>query len=770
MESLWLLVVGLTPLVVGSQDAVLFIDVPKVAVFRILVGFLAVAWAVVWALKAGQDRVSGHDSTRVSFADRIKSDPTTWILLSAGAFLIANLLSTLFSLSIRFSFWGSNPGTDGYSFYNAATYFVLFAVIATRLRTREQLWRLLGVVAITATLSAFYALLQHFGIASSTYLTALRARATFGNALFAGAFFTLSIPLTAGLALAHLQQGRSQYVFVGWIVAFGIQISGLMFTLSRGPWGAAAIGLMAFFGLAWLVAGRKVALQAGIVLGVAGIAAMVFSSVPSPALTKVIAEAAVIASTGGNVDAVADPAHMPAADPILTPDILERVSTTSSEVTTGGLNGRIAIWNRSLSVAFQRPYFDDSHAGSAFLRHLVGYGPETHVYVTATEWVPELKQNVNASAHNYPIQLLVELGAFGLVSFGLLVASVVIGSGLWIRRSWRRLRSEIVIVYAALLAALIARSIEQMVGVARLSDTALFWVVIALLVAVPRISALRSENTSDKATTHPTGSLPQNVVWHRAPAVRWSLALVIAVSVVFLTFEKNINYVKASASAASSVQTFNNGDLLGALEEMDDAISSAPNVDFYYVTRADMIKAFTAPDEESRLEMATVQYNLGIAALDANPLSHIARMTVAEYALELSRLGVEGKAAESIAIYTELTQMLGGNVQMYNNLAIAYLLNGQPENALLALERYADVTQGLEPPIGDSLYLRGVAHEDLGEVESAMYWLDLYMEKDGGRFSEFSLRRLLNLSDQTGIDAKRNYYAERLKQIIAQQQ
>jgi hypothetical protein len=42
-------------------------------------------------------------------------------------------------------------------------YILLFGVIATHLKTRSQLWRLLGAIVAVGTLVAGYAVLQHYG-------------------------------------------------------------------------------------------------------------------------------------------------------------------------------------------------------------------------------------------------------------------------------------------------------------------------------------------------------------------------------------------------------------------------------------------------------------------------------------------------------------------------------------------------------------------------------------------------------------------------------
>ena len=132
----------------------------------------------------------------------LNENPAHWILVAATSFLLVNVISTLLSPSISVSLWGSNPGTDGYGLYNTFSYYVLFIIIATRLKTKQQLWRLLAVISLTATAAAFYGILQHFGADPfALKLGGHRVFSTFGNSLFAGGFLVLAMPITAGLGL-----------------------------------------------------------------------------------------------------------------------------------------------------------------------------------------------------------------------------------------------------------------------------------------------------------------------------------------------------------------------------------------------------------------------------------------------------------------------------------------------------------------------------------------------------------------------------------------
>ena len=103
---------------------------------------------------------------------------------------------------------GEVPGQDSYSTYNVVVYVILFAMIATRLKTRPQVWRLLGAIVAMGVLVSGYAVLQHYGqdflhLSESTggYITSLM-----GNRIFAAAVMMMTIPVTAGAAATSLSK------------------------------------------------------------------------------------------------------------------------------------------------------------------------------------------------------------------------------------------------------------------------------------------------------------------------------------------------------------------------------------------------------------------------------------------------------------------------------------------------------------------------------------------------------------------------------------
>ena len=731
MESLWLLAAGLVPLLFAPPDLMVFPDVPKVVLLRSLVALMAVAWALEWAMSGS---VPAERSVQVPTGDRAGKarvqrwlrqagdDPRLTIIAAGTLFIVASAISTAASESIDVSLWGSNPGRDGYGFLNVASYYVLFLVVATHVKLAPQVFRLLGAIALAAFVSSLYGVLQHFGADPFLAAPPIRITSSFGNALFAASFLVLALPATLGLATVHLRQNRPLWAIAGWSAVIAVQLLAIIYTLSRGPWLALAAGVVVWLGFVAFGAGRRHVLVAAAVGGMAAVVAFGFTFV----------------AAGGSEDGQ-----------LTAPTPLERASTISSEVGSGGLGGRVSIWERSASLIMQRPWLEGDGTLSSLSRHLFGYGSDLFVYALPLKWNEDALAPVNASAHNYPIHVALELGLVGLASYLALIVVLLLELARAIGRrgtldlQWR-------LVYAALAAAVVIRMVEQMSGVARISDTALFWMLAGLVAALPAVAGPTSPPpTKILGRINPVGPR-RGRAW--GGVLRWALAVSVMVLATGLIWGRSLPYARAAVRASDSLQAVRQGDLLASLSLMDDAISIAPDIELYHTTRAQLMSSFEARDDTDRMQIALEQHTFNRQALDVNPLSHTATQATAISAAELTRLGRTDFGTEAVELYTRLTVMLPGYEAAYADLASVYLIVGKPLGALRALDEYVEVTGGAVKPSAGSHYIRGVAFDELGEAENAVAALEGYIsDSPEGRYVEFANRRLATLYESLGL-------------------
>ena len=102
--------------------------------------------------------------------------------------LVGNLVSTLLSQSESLSLWGSEPGLDG----DNLSQIVLFAVVATHLKTEDQLWRLIKVLLVSGLAVGMYGILRYYGLDPfGVHQGGNRIVSSLGNPTHVGAFLLM---------------------------------------------------------------------------------------------------------------------------------------------------------------------------------------------------------------------------------------------------------------------------------------------------------------------------------------------------------------------------------------------------------------------------------------------------------------------------------------------------------------------------------------------------------------------------------------------------
>lgn len=731
------------PVVFAPPDFMLFPDVPKIVLLRVFTGLIGLLWVAEWALKSQNDIGHAEGTLWERFLTLLKESPAHWVLLAATSFLIVNVISTLLSPSISVSLWGANPGRDGYGLYNTFSHYLLFLVIATRLKTKSQLWRLLAVITLATTASAFYGILQHFQADPfDLKLNGERVIATFGNALFAGTFLVLAVPISAGLGLAHITKARSFPVVAMWAIVIGVQVLGLVFTFSRGPLATLAIVMVTWLLLIRLIAGNGVFLNslsflAPAVILVAGVLSV--PAIPGMAsnLISSLAEAQNVETSSvseapntdvemssplkegkpaegvGDAGTVSTPVQKSdtstkreqetwttsldstdvdaAADdetdvlPKLLDDLTAsfRVDRTRADLRTWNLSGRLPLWINSAAIILDRPWHDPEKQGSLAVRHVFGYGPDMLRYALPLRFDAATLEPVNANPHNLFLLLLVELGILGFLSYATLIALLSLGTFLFVLKSRTRLSKAELVIYITLIMAIAARLLEQITGVARVSDTALFWTLVATLTALLLMNRADVKTNPTQIGQRPSISISKVCVV--------TLIAVIGLAVVW---QKNVPYAEAASLSSDAVAIFNGEYLFTGLDLMDQAIFKAPDVEHYYILRAGMMNSFDTRNRDDLVDMATEQYAYTKLAADQNPLSHIAKGHLAVAAINLYQLGDASKGEEAVQQFQELTRMLPGYEPVYYQLANAHFLMGNYEDAVAVLDQFPESTEG----------------------------------------------------------------------------
>ena len=774
IETLWLLTVILVPLTFVSRDdlvsssAIAFLEVPKIAVLRTLVALMAMLWLVEWGIKGGipisslirhgiRPGIRPGDVLKIrpkiwlpALGHWLSNQPVRWLIMAVAVFGSSTILSTVLSTSFSVSMWGQIPGEDGYATYTVASYLLLFGVVTAHLNTKQQLLRLAGAIVIMGLLVSGYSVLQHYdhdflGLIEPPRLpdpiTSPRSTSTMGNAILAGAVMLMTIPITLVAATLTLnvpvRSGGFWLKAVLWASILTVLLLGLIFTLGRGAWGGTALAVTAYLGMLVVFIGWRTFSKVALLFLIAGAATWAILEIQS-----------FVQGGDGN-----------GTEETVVNQVSELASTVVTPFTTqgfrGGFAGRIEIWEGAWDLITTRPWFDFESLSLSPFRTVIGYGPDLFRYTYLLESPVRPVDGLPGEpvhAHNYFIHQGVELGFFGLLASLGLFGSVFIVGGFQLLKRRQSISLAHRLVLAALLAAFIGRFAEQIVGIARVSDLTIFWVLLAIFATLPRTMADHGQGQGSeppsKAPVRPSGGRTGALTAGNPDRwMYWGQLVLVAALIVGIgavTWVKTINYPRAGIVAAQAVELARDGDLHRSLPSLARAIDLAPDVPNYHNRRANVFSALrqsvedgtnASGSEVNDLEqicgllggeqsyefcLASQTYGENRAGSEHRPLNFRSKLALADSALELARLGNDNELVDKVLrAYRELTQLVPQSWPLHNALAAAYLELGQPERAVKAAQQSLAINQDANTNF-QAMVVRGLAHLQLRRPESAI--------------------------------------------------
>ena len=828
LEALWLLTAFLVPLVflgrdyAASEAVISYVEVPKIALLRTLVALMAILWLVEWAIQGRIPLVSlwTKPSPRfcpslwwASLVGWLRKQPSRWVILAVWFFLGTTLLSTVLSGSFKVSLWGEVPGQDGYAAYTIVAYVVLFGVITTHLRTKAQLWRLIGAIAFMGVLVSGYGVFQHFGrdflgLTEPTGGGTSRVTSFMGNTIFAAAVMLMTILLSLAASILSMRNSLDTTEEVGWRVkpwmqavaisslwamAIMIQLLGIAFTFSRGPWVGMVVALVMLLGFGALFLGWRIFGRMTVVLGLAAVFGLAVlygvGSISIPGLSPWLglgfglagfvwiaavlapwrrlfevsiglgAVATLIASVLlgvvwikgdiGNFFDGSDTSIM--ATPSTPGQVAGRISTIKSDVSSGLLGGRITHWRVSSKLIQDHPWPEFDNLGLSWARPAVGYGPDlfryTYLLESPAEGVGLLPLEPD-HAHNYFIHQTVEQGFLGLSS-ALGIFAAVVFSGLYhLCRQRQRLSTAHRVMLIALLAIVVGRFFEMMFGVARISDLTGLWILLAMFAALPTVMQLKDSPVAVAGSTQPSRSQRKPPFLANTNRDAWYYQLqrllvyaivgIIIGAIVTLTWVKSTNYVRASVSAGSAIQHFQQGDFQASLNSFDRAIELAPDVSVYHNNRSNVYLAYqlnqNIPPESGCDSQNDLPYNgcLAVRGLESdlegvarNPLYYRSWLALANSAFNL-------KWDDAIRFYERSLALVPGSWLIRNELAEAYIEANRVDEAIPVLAESLRITKDSFNS-APALALQITAYQLLGESQALQESIDRLLNLESAR-------------------------------------
>ena len=404
MEAAWLAAVLVVPVFFNVYSSRIF-EPDKITLLRTLALVIAAAWLVKVLDEGGfrWERVQPGDSW-------LKSMLGIPLVLPITALVVVYLISTLFSVNARVSFFGSYQRLQGT--YTTLAYIVIFAAMVGNLRRREQFERLVTAVILSSLPVSLYGVLQRYQIDPVPWGgdVSRRIAANMGNSIFVAAYLIMVFPLTLhriiesfsailgerGPLAANFARSTT-YVFIA-----ALQMVALYLTGSRGPW-LGWLASMLFMSIMLSLIWRKRWMTFGIVgIAVLATGSLVLLNVPDGPLERVRA----------------------------LPGVGRLGQLLDAESRTGRV--RTLIWQGAAELVLPHEpldYPDGSQDAFNLIRPLVGYGPESMYLAYNAFYPPELTQVEKRNAtpdrsHNETWDVLVRTGVLGLVVYLALFGSV----------------------------------------------------------------------------------------------------------------------------------------------------------------------------------------------------------------------------------------------------------------------------------------------------------------------------------------------------------
>ncbi len=292
---------------------------------------------------------------------------TNPLLVPALCLIAVETAATVLAVNPAFSLWGSLERGEG--LLTLVCYSLLGMIVASQMTALRQARRLLSMIQVVAVPILLIAVAQIAGW-DVGLVTDARSPifSTLGRSNFVAAYLAMLMPLTLVWAAAASGRGR-----LGWGVLLAAETVVLVLTRVRAGWLAALVGLAVVLGL-WF---RR----------------QLVDWWRRPALRL-----AIVATGGASVAAGIVAAR-----------------------TVGSGAARLAIWQGSLRLLFERPF--------------LGYGPDALVLVFPGVYPPELvyhqgREFLVDRAHTFALDWSMTIGVLGLVAWLAVlwtVATLVLG-------------------------------------------------------------------------------------------------------------------------------------------------------------------------------------------------------------------------------------------------------------------------------------------------------------------------------------------------------
>ena len=693
IEASWLLAILMVPLAITPNFYLLFAREPKYFLLHLIAIVILVAWVFEWTAI----RQKWGISSPLAWAG---SRPERWAVIAGILFGTIAVVSTLLSPAPRVSLWGRDLSSLGYELYTFLALLVFFITVAMRVRRLDQVRRILLMLMVVGGITAVYGIYQNFAWDPFTRgQTDGRNFASFGNAIFFGSFLVMVTMATLAVAMDAWRSSRPGLVGIA-VVVLGLELAALWFTESKGPFLGMASGFSAFvlIGAVWLE--RRTLVTGVVIVAVAFLIAVPITLFPPQDEGARVSQSVEGSSLGG-----ANHVDVALIDVVQTQD------------------ARIGFWDSSLELARTWETQTSDTGVSHLLRPLFGLGPEMffYSYPLGVDVDPTRSFGSVSHPHNYLLHTLLELGYLGLVAFLALSVLAVYGA-IRILNSERvegRSNGPMAIFTAVVLAAMVGRAVEQMVGKAQITDLMVFWILLGVLISLSGFYFHRGDNFTTPDTR--AGIRVQQRARYRITLLSMVIFLTALVAGISLFTVRDVRGLVANRLATEGRELTKSGQSGPGLAKFDRAAGLMPD-SVYYSRDADLLLrslADNASDQREKISLREIALAMTKRYENRDPFNFEVQSRLAKNELELGQLGRVERLQEAVDRYIRLADALRSYPKVQTLAAGSMILADEPELGLIYADRAIELeTAGFQD--AGAWFVRGSALTLLEQTEAAI--------------------------------------------------
>ena len=449
----------------------------KVHFLHLFVSFSFIT-LIIHYLISGQINFFEKKYNNFSIYKMIK-DPVNLFWLISILLFIGIVISTLFSTLPYVSFFGGSYDRNGYSSYDFLSFILLMWLVPHLFNNLTFIRWILVLIIFISLIACLYGFAEILGFSPIEFKNITdRVHSTFGNTINFSSFISMVIVIT--ISTIFFERLSRWYFIVPVSVFIGVHLYMLWATASRGSWVGFVVSVLVFIYLFfWSKKFNQDYIQRFLfMILVSGISVLALSFT-------------VERFTEGDILAGQD------ANDISSYRLLQSVSEISNTDRldgktdiTGGLTGRFQIWGSSFSLLTS---WDTPRSESTIfkiIRPIFGVGPDLFVYSFHFVVEPQTKLINVENAHNYYLNFLIELGILNLLIFSIFLLYLFF-FGLKIINKSRKsdfTKNQDVFILIGIFAAIFGKSVEMIVGVPRIEDLSLLFLLMGILFVIYQIN------------------------------------------------------------------------------------------------------------------------------------------------------------------------------------------------------------------------------------------------------------------------------------------